>query len=401
MHDAFPARPSWRLLLFLVIGLCLSHGVAADDAIADPLRAPRTHHVKKGDTLSGISHTHGVAVDVIRKLNGIKGDRIRPGQVLKLRKSQAKASTPKKSRKPRSSTKKKKKKNKKSSGKWTRGCDYTVKKGDYLGRIAKKRKTTVKALLRLNGKRKSRRLRPGDHLRVCHLEPGGGPHILKDGVSLPSTGVGFIAPRRKRVWGTPHTVSAIMTACADLARKYPGTAPIYVGDLSFKNGGYMPPHKSHRVGIDADIGYFFKGNDGKDWFATPPNSKFDAEKTLALLESFIATGQVHQFYIDYRLQRRLYREARRQGYKKADLHRMFEYPDKRGSGRSRLIRHLRGHDHHFHVRFVKSPREAPQAEPGPDELGPGEDATQGLRESSNNPPPESPEGGAQSSPPPE
>lgn len=43
------------------------------------------HRVKSGDTLSGISRKYGVSVAQIKRLNGLKSDLIRVGQVLKLK----------------------------------------------------------------------------------------------------------------------------------------------------------------------------------------------------------------------------------------------------------------------------------------------------------------------------
>lgn len=371
-----PVMARTRRLSCLFFVLCFA-GIAPHAALAATGGSPPHYTVESGDTLSGIARKHKVSVKQLRRLNRLDQDRIHPGQKLRLRSG----GNPKGAKKAAKKSRKRRKKP------WTGGCGYTVKKGDYLGKIARKRRTTVRELRRLNGKKKTKRLRPGDHLRVCHLEPGGGRHKLKGGVQLPAEGDGYIGPRRNRVWGRAHAVEAITRACASLARKFPGTAPVYIGDMSFKAGGYMPPHKSHRTGLDADIGYFFKGNTAKDWFATPPNSEFDAEKTLALLEELLATGLVHQFYVDYRLQRRLHRVARKRGYKKKTLARMFEFPDKRGTGRTKTIRHLKGHDHHFHVRFVSSPPTPTAATPRPDEQGPEFPEPQKPRESPSNPDP--------------
>lgn len=48
------------------------------------VQAERTHKVVKGDTLWGISRQYGTTVDALRKKNGISGDLIHPGQVLRL-----------------------------------------------------------------------------------------------------------------------------------------------------------------------------------------------------------------------------------------------------------------------------------------------------------------------------
>ncbi len=47
-------------------------------------RASRTHRVRRGETLMAISRTYGVPVDAIRRENGIQGDRILVGQVLRI-----------------------------------------------------------------------------------------------------------------------------------------------------------------------------------------------------------------------------------------------------------------------------------------------------------------------------
>jgi LysM repeat protein len=44
----------------------------------------RRYTVKKGDTLSRIASRNGTSVAALRRVNGIRGDLIRPGQVLKL-----------------------------------------------------------------------------------------------------------------------------------------------------------------------------------------------------------------------------------------------------------------------------------------------------------------------------
>lgn len=45
---------------------------------------PRTHTVRKGESLSKISTKYGVSIDAIRQANNIKGDAIRAGQKLKI-----------------------------------------------------------------------------------------------------------------------------------------------------------------------------------------------------------------------------------------------------------------------------------------------------------------------------
>lgn len=53
-----------------------------------------------------------------------------------------------------------------------------------------------------------------------------------------------------RVWGTPATIRSLRTLAAAVK---PLGLEIGVGDISFANGGRMPPHGSHRRGTDVDI----------------------------------------------------------------------------------------------------------------------------------------------------
>jgi len=49
-----------------------------------PRPQARTYTVKRGDTLSGIASRHRTTVAALRRANGISGDLIRPGQVLRI-----------------------------------------------------------------------------------------------------------------------------------------------------------------------------------------------------------------------------------------------------------------------------------------------------------------------------
>jgi LysM repeat protein len=56
---------------------------AAEPASDAPASA--THQVRSGDTLSRIAQQYGLTLALLRRLNGLgNGNRIRPGQVLRL-----------------------------------------------------------------------------------------------------------------------------------------------------------------------------------------------------------------------------------------------------------------------------------------------------------------------------
>ena len=56
----------------------------APEPEVEPESANRTHRVGRGETLAGISRAYGVSIAELRRLNGIRGDRILVGQVLRI-----------------------------------------------------------------------------------------------------------------------------------------------------------------------------------------------------------------------------------------------------------------------------------------------------------------------------
>jgi len=102
------------------------------------LKATRAHiHiVERGDALWEIADAYGMSVRELKRLNGLSSDRIYPGQELKLSPTQA-----------------------------VPYAVYTVKAGDYLGRIARLHQMSVSELRNLNNMR-GYVIHPGEKLRV-------------------------------------------------------------------------------------------------------------------------------------------------------------------------------------------------------------------------------------------
>ncbi len=173
---------------------------------------------------------------------------------------------------------------------------------------------------------------------------------LRHGRLLPKEGPGFLRKNDKAPYGTDETVAIIEWACSEMVRLYPGTASVVVGNLSLEKGGRLKPHKSHRAGRDADLGYYFVDNGYVRRFIDATPETLDTEKTWTLIELLLSTHQVEYLFIDRSLQVPLYDEAARRGWTEEDLAELFEAPlgarAKRG-----IIRHSRGHRHHLHVRF--------------------------------------------------
>ncbi len=161
-----------------------------------------------------------------------------------------------------------------------------------------------------------------------------------------------IVARPGRNFGTQEMVDAIVKAVDDVHAKHPQTPPLPVGDLSRKRGGRFPPHVSHQSGRDADIAYYQKGKHHHAKYLKHANWRtIDVPRTWTFIASLMDAGKVEYLFIDHRLQRVLYRHAKNTLKIPAEkLEEMFAYPRGRRA-RVGVIRHLRGHADHMHVRF--------------------------------------------------
>ena len=166
----------------------------------------------------------------------------------------------------------------------------------------------------------------------------------------------------KRAYGLDSTITLFSSAVRKVRSAYPDTPAIMVGDISFKHGGRMKPHRSHRDGRDIDAGFYFRDGRPRKYFAKPRGRSLDVKRTWALFDALVSTGRVEYIFVSYRIQRALYRHAKKQGVPKRRLNRLFQWP-RHWRKRAGVIRWERGHDDHFHVRFraasaVKAPGKA-------------------------------------------
>jgi murein endopeptidase len=173
----------------------------------------------------------------------------------------------------------------------------------------------------------------------------------KDCVQQPTATKALRIRNPKRTFGTRASVEALHTATASFARRHP-TRPVRVGDMSWRGGGRMRPHASHRRGLDVDVGYFRTQAAKVPYFFFHTNPKaLDASVTWDLVAALLETGRVELIFMDWSLQRRLHREAKRRGLSRRRLREVFQYPRRRWVRRG-IIRWSRGHNTHFHVRFA-------------------------------------------------
>lgn len=159
----------------------------------------------------------------------------------------------------------------------------------------------------------------------------------------------------RRSWGTQLTVDRLKELGARYQQQFPAADPVWIHDLSRRRGGRLKPHKSHRDGRDVDIRVVL--NRKTKYYARATTRTIHRERMFFLVKALIDTGDVEVIFLDRRLQRALYRHARKQGYTDDDLRHMFQYP----FGWGATIRHWKGHDDHIHVRFRRKSKRIPLA----------------------------------------
>jgi LysM repeat protein len=288
-----------------------------------------TYEVRPGDTLSGIAGRLGVEMEQLLEWNdGLEADAIRVGQELVIGPARFR-------------------------------IEHRVRSGESLSRIASRYEVAVRDLLRWNRRLEGRMLRAGANVIVWAERPEslseavGLPHHgrLKHGERLPRH-PGYVIRDRDRAWGTRETNDAIIAAFDRVVGQHGRGKKVRVHDLSTRRGGRLSDHRSHQNGRDADISFYHRTacpSDGCGFRRLTPEL-MDVERTWTLLSYWLEHDQAKAIFIDYSLQGALYREARRRGANREQLHRWFQYP--RGVGFPLgVIRHFPNHRDHLHVRF--------------------------------------------------
>lgn len=287
------------------------------------------YQVVKGDTLSGVAGRYGVSIDRLLELNpSVKPDKIFEGQKL-------------------------------SIGNGSRRITYRIQSGDTLSRIAAKKGVKVRDLVGWNAQLNPRRIRPGQRLVIytklppSYSESVGSPNqgSLLHAEQLPLN-FSYIIRDRDRAWGTEETITYLVSAFEWVHKRYPKTPKVMVHDLSYRSGGAMVGHHSHQSGRDVDISYFQQEFEGKACpFQMVSPGNLDLKRQWTLLQFWLRRKRVEAIFIDYRLQKLLYRYAKKKGATKEQLNEWFQYPRGRTFPLG-VIRHYPKHSDHIHVRFI-------------------------------------------------
>jgi LysM repeat protein len=236
--------------------------------------------------------------------------------------------------------------------------EHRVVRGDTLLRLGRRYGVSVDDITRWNAIADAARVRAGATL-VIYVRPAIPPSAsigrpsdgsLERGVRLrPSPG--FVVHDPSRAFVTRDVASWMADGFAAVARRYPSSSRVEVRDASLEHGGRLREHRSHQTGRDIDLVYFQDRCRETCAFHRVNPDSLDAERQWALLEAWLRAGVVEYVFIDHALQAPLYEAARAAGATREELSRWFQYP-RDEEQRYGVIRHVRGHRDHLHVRFV-------------------------------------------------
>lgn len=187
--------------------------------------------------------------------------------------------------------------------------------------------------------------RPGRALSVGLPNKG----KLVRGIQLKTTNW-YTVRTPEETWGSSNTINLLHHALVRFRENSKYKRELIVQDISKKGGGKFSPHKSHQSGRDVDIR--LPVNRHVAPHGVPRKIKeVDWAAAWVLVHELIKSGEVEYIFLNYDRQKHLYRAAKRAGVSKKLLARWIQYPTHSKSQRSGLVRHVKGHSVHIHVRF--------------------------------------------------
>ena len=159
---------------------------------------------------------------------------------------------------------------------------------------------------------------------------------------------------RDKAWGTPEMVEAITAAAEEMAWLMPHADPIIVGDISRRYGGHLSGHKTHRAGIDADLGIFMTGarQTEQGGFVPVTPATLDYEANWLFWQSLLDSGHVDRILLDQRLIDAMRVWTVAEGHL-SEEDASYTFPP-RGTprlwARTGVFQHAPNHHHHIHLR---------------------------------------------------
>lgn len=180
----------------------------------------------------------------------------------------------------------------------------------------------------------------------------GTPHRgqLLNGIPIPDH-PGYRIRNPRRAFVTEETAQWL-TDGFDVAAALDAKQPsLMVLDASLIHGGPIHGHRSHQSGRDVDLSYFRRSCGRLCRQGLTTAQSLDAGRQWRLLAHWLRNQQVEFAFVDYSLQKALYREAQAAGANPAELRLWFQYPRGR-SHPAGIVRHVANHRDHIHLRFA-------------------------------------------------
>jgi hypothetical protein len=174
---------------------------------------------------------------------------------------------------------------------------------------------------------------------------------LSGAVQLPESPQHYVRITPENAWGRREMIDVLVHAGKQMEWLMPEADPFTVGDISARYGGQLSGHRSHRLGIDADIGVYWRDAwQPRGEFVNLHPREFDTEATWTLLQSMLNTGLISRVLLDQSLINKLYDYTVESGeltIEEADA--IFPPQGARVWEMSGIVTHAPSHADHLHV----------------------------------------------------
>lgn len=118
-------------------------------------------------------------------------------------------------------------------------------------------------------------------------------------IQLPASGTGFVTNNRgangEFQFGQQSTIDAAIAVATAWDQAHPGE-PFSIGQISNNGGGKMPPHLSHRLGIDIDVRPVRK--DRQNQSVDISNAQYDRARTTELIDLWWTKAPVQAIFFN-------------------------------------------------------------------------------------------------------
>lgn len=161
-----------------------------------------------------------------------------------------------------------------------------------------------------------------------------------------------------RSWGTSRLVNTLESVSHRMAFELPHAEPLLVGDVSKRGGGTLYGHRTHHLGVDADLGlYTGRGEQPLGGFLDVRTEDLDLRANWALIRALLDSPDVAFILLDQEHIDAIKQYALEEvGIDPQLAERIFPPADTLVSWESRgVVRHAPNHRSHLHVRVSPEP----------------------------------------------